>query len=148
MATDLEWFFRLRSNEQFDLLRDPHQDVHGELAQRLFLAKQIVGSEWVSNDGGTHWSLATETASTLSAIRLRLDQWWQNLEADQKAHIIGNRAGELEADYHDVVQAPAYDAITKAPHADMLVVSDDKTGRFTVPRLTRVYVDMKAGEHE
>lgn len=148
MTTDLAWFYSLPPADRISLLRDPRQRLTGELAKRLFLRQEAFMTQWWSNDGGASVELSATAAQSLLAVRAQLDEWWKNLDADQRAYIIGNRAGELEAGYHDVVQAPAYDAINKVPHADMIVVSDDKTGRFAVPRLTRVYVDMKAGGHE
>lgn len=144
MTTDLDWFYDLPPAEQSVLLRDPYANVNGPLAVRL--AKNgpgVYGS--VPSTDGLEWKLSPEFASKLSAIRLQLDHWWQSIETDQQAYIVENRSDELAGEYHDVVQAASLDPITHAPHGHLVVlVSDNKTGRFRLPAMIRTYVDLKA----
>ena len=144
MTDSLEWYDRLHPKEQISLLRDPHQNLHGDLAKRLVLAKEAYGSHWTSNDGGATWSLLPEAASKLSAIKAQFDEWWGKLDTDQQEHIIENRAGELDRDYRDVVQGASPGQLTDTSHQHVVIVaSDNATGRFRLPTMVRNYVELK-----
>lgn len=145
MSTDFNWFLALTPDERVALWQDPYRDCNGPLAVKLAQGKGP--GVYGSGTGETRWKLSPDVAAELSAIRRQLDQWWGEVEADQKAaYIIENRAGELDSDYRSVVQAASLDPITDVPHGHLVViVSDNKTGRFRLPSMIRAYVDMRAG---
>ncbi|MBU8824391.1 hypothetical protein [Mycolicibacterium goodii] len=141
--SDLDWFYGLSSAERVALLRDPNQDLPGTLADRLVDDYRIAKSWWESSGEPPRLMLAPHAATKLIDIRARLDHWWSNLSPDERAYIAENREGHLESRYHDVVQAPAYDPVTRVPLPDLVVVSDHKTGLFRLPRLMSIYVEMQ-----
>ncbi len=149
MASDFTWFFALKPDERIALWRDPYGDCNGSLAVKLATGNEgqpgVYGGVPASLTDGVRWKLSPSVAAELSAIRRQLDQWWQSLDADQKAYIVENRGGELSGEYHDVVQAASLDPVTHAPHGHLVViVSDNKTGRFRLPQMIRTYVEVKA----
>lgn len=105
-------------------------------------------THWLSNDGGGSVELSATAAQTLLAVRAQLDHWWQSLDGDQVDYIVQNRDGELDGSYRSVVQAASLDPVTHAPHGQLVVtVADNKTGRFRLPELIRIYVDVRQGVH-
>jgi len=149
MTTDLDWFYRLHPRDQVGLLRDPHQDLHGDLANRLFVAQKAVAAQWLSNEGGAKVSLLPPAARKLYTVRLQLDQWWSALTEGERSYIVENRAGELAREYGDLVQRANRDPVADGPDAYLVVLlSDNKTGRFRLPTMIRVYVEMKAASAE
>lgn len=83
----------------------------------------------------------------LAAVEMQLHQWWSTLTAEQQAYIIEHRGGELEKSYGDVVRQASRDPVSDGTHSYLVVlVSDDKTGRFRLPEMIRIYVEMKAVE--
>lgn len=147
MTAELDWFYRLPFAEQVPLLGDPRQAIVGEHARTLFRDRALMGSKWTSNDGGSRWSLDSEAAQQLTSIRQQLDEWWQLLTVEQRDYIAAHRDGELDKQYGDVVRGASRDPEADGPYAHLVVmVSDNKTGRFRLPQIIRLYVEMKAAE--
>lgn len=146
---DLSWFYQLAPAAQVALLRDPHGALSGELAVRLAIPGPGVYQELqTQSDGGSaSLRLSPSAAEHLAAIRLQLDEWWSHLPADQQAYVIENRRGELDGEYREIVLRASRDPVGNGPHAHLVVVvSDNKTGRFRLPQMIQVYVEMKTAE--
>lgn len=143
-VTDLSWFYHLHPRVQVSLLRDPYAPLAGDLAVRLGSnGPGVYTAQWLSNGDPARWSLAPDAARTLSAIRLQLDHWWSDLPADEQAYIVENRTGELDGKYRDLVLGASRDPVNDGPHAHLVVVvSDNRTGRFRLPEMIRIYVEM------
>lgn len=142
---DLSWFYNLHPDVQVALLGNPHAALTGDLAAHL--AKSGPGvyqAYWVSNGAPGPWALVGDAAETLWAIRLQLDDWWSNLSEDGQRYITENRSGELDGAYYDIIHRASRDPVDDRPNAHLVVmVSDNKTGRFRLPEMIRIYVEMQ-----
>jgi hypothetical protein len=77
----------------------------------------------------------------------QLDGWWEALTSEQQAYLIKYRAGELDEDYADTVQAASADPANDPNGLVVVVVRDLKNNnRFRLPPMVDVYVEMKARE--
>lgn len=143
MNTDLTWFYRLPFADQVSLLRDPRQTVRGDLVSTLFLDRALMGSKWTSNDGGIQWTLDPDAAQQLISIRQQLNEWWSTLTSEEQAYIAEHRAGELDGEHRSAVQRASLDPVSDDGHL-VVVVSDNKTGRFRLPEMIRIYAELRA----
>ena len=97
---------------------------------------------WLSNPPrDTEFTLHGELPDKLETIRIHLDQWWSNLDPEVQAYLNENRDGELDGDYKGAVMR-AGDG--EADGLIVAVVQDNKTGRFRLPPIVDVYVEMHA----
>jgi len=86
-------------------------------------------------------------ADILDHHRRQLDRWWQDLTPEKHAYLIKYRDGELDKDYADTVQAASTNPLND-PNALVVIVARDlkNNGRFRLPPMVDVYVEMKARE--
>lgn len=129
------------------LLERPHGAVPKELVPRLsrLAGTGVAGpAVWLSNppsrnSGG--FTLHGELPDRREVIRELLDHWWSTLDSEVKDHLVGNRNGEVDGHYKGAVMC-AGDG--RPDGLIVAVVQDDKTGRFRLPALVDVYVEMRA----
>lgn len=130
----LGWLFtgRLTMDDQVALLNRPH-DLPDDLVQRLQRARDV--------------SVTDTLADTLDYQRGQLDRWWEDRTPEQQAYLIEQRAGELDEDYADTVQAASADPVNDPNALVVVVVRDLKNNnRFRLPPMVDVYVEMKTRE--
>lgn len=144
---DLSWFCNhLPPEDQVSLLRNPDQVLPAGLAQRLMHKPGVFSARWLSNDGPSGWELTRSAATTLGGIRSQLDHWWSGLSPERQAYIMENRRGELDGEYADDIRRASEDPVEKPGAYLVVLVTDDKTGRFRLPQMIQVYVEMKTAE--
>lgn len=131
----LEWFCKyLELREQVSLLRDPEQALSVPLAEKL--SRNIL----VISDA--RLTLSPTLIEQLTDIRKRLNAWWKELDPDDRAYIIENRNGEFDGRYAVLIHDAGLASSVEGALAG--VVSDGGTGRFRLPQMIRVYVEMEA----
>ena len=142
----LSWFYQqLTLDEQVELLAKPGRALPGKIAERLLKRPGVTTTYWLSNDGPRPWMLTPSTGRKLAGARDQLDFWWQNLDADQKSHLLENRDGHFDRDFKDVVQGANRDPFND-PDAYLVVIVQDANNahRFKLPPVIRAYVEMRA----
>jgi hypothetical protein len=146
MPADFGWFYRLSMDEKVTLLRDPYGTLPAGLIEHLLERPGVVGIYWATQDGPTRWILTPEAAKELSAAGHQLEWWWDRLDDDAQAHLIAHRRDEIDGRYASLVS----DASGTAPDPALVVVmvSDNRTGRFRLPQMVDVFVEMQAGNGE
>jgi hypothetical protein len=84
--------------------------------------------------------------ASVAGILDQLDLWWEDLTSEQQAYLIKYRAGELDGDYADTVQAASSTDPANGPNGLVVVVVRDlkNNNRFKLPPMVDVYVEMKA----
>lgn len=127
------------------LVERPHGTVPAALVPKLnklpstFAAMTV----WTSNPPSSSdaFTLHGELPDRLERIREHLDQWWSNLDTEVQGYLIENRKGELDGHYKGAVMC-AGDG--RPDGLIVLVVQDENTGRFRLPPIIDVYVELKA----
>jgi hypothetical protein len=140
----LDVYFNLAMEDKVRLLKNPHGRLSPGLVQRLSRFPGTVAGEAVftSNEPkGTGFRLSPSLAGQLDHIEGYLDEWWTGLDPEDQDHLIEHRAEQLAAEYAPVVLA-AGDG--KPEGLIVAVVRDNKTGRFRLPPMIRVYVELQA----
>jgi hypothetical protein len=143
MADDdalLGWFYQLGLDDQVAILSDPHAALPPQLVQSL--AARPVAPTWVAPESPTRWLVTHPLADTLDAKHKQLDKWWRRWQRhapERCASLIQRRGDELgEDDYQHMIMdvGPPIGVIT----GDHL----DQTGRFWLPPLLAVFLELKA----
>ena len=128
------------------LLRKPHGTVPAQLVPRLSQLPGTAAAQaiWLSNPpSDTGFTLHGELPDKLDSIRAHLDQWWSNLDPEVQDYLIKNRDCELDGHYKGAIMC-AGDG--RPDGLIVAVVQDNKTGRFRLPPIVDVYVEMKGPE--
>lgn len=142
----LAWFHRLSIDDKVLLLRDPH----GKLPERLVVQLGRLGADgpgvltnayFPANGGPTGFHVSGSEASRLEAQREQLERWWDHLSGDDRSYLIEHRADELPAEYAALVRQAHLE-----PVLIVAIVSDNRTGRFRLPPMIDVFVELQARE--
>ncbi|MDQ1719477.1 MAG: hypothetical protein QOE89_3430 [Pseudonocardiales bacterium] len=147
----LWWFDQLLLDDRVDLLEDPFRSLPPHLVDRFARSPKMLGAGhayWVKEDMGSSPggpSLGTVPANRLEDYRHQLDYWWSNLKAAEREYLIGHRADdELDGEYADKVQAVTNLPLQPENPLVVIVVRDNRTGRFGLPAIMRTYLELKA----
>ena len=142
----LGWLFSsgLSLDDQVGLMSHPHADLPTDLVQRLMARRvSVVGTTWLSQQSQTRWMIQPSLADELDDRRLQLDQWWQRRSPEERAALIQHRAEEFGDDYRQLIMDANPDP--REP-AIVAIVADNRTGRFRLPPLLTVFLELKARE--
>lgn len=141
----LDLYLNLPMADQVRLLKNPHGRLSPGLVQRLSRFPATVTGEAVftSNEPrGTGFRLTPSLAEKLDQIDGALEEWWADLEPEDRDHLIEHRAADLDADYAQLVLA----AGDGQPGGLVVEIARDSAGRFRLPAMVDVFVEAKAGE--
>lgn len=141
----LAWFHRLSMDEKVQLLRDPHGALPAPLVTRLVQKlgtdnPGVYTTQWPGNGNpSTGFRLQPSEASKLEAQREQLERWWDQLADHDRAYLVEHRTDELPGGYAPLVRRAQHD-----PVLIVCIVSDNRTGRFRLPLMVDVFVELQA----
>lgn len=143
MADAMDLYSKLPMDDKVRLLKNPHGRLSPGLMQRLNRLPVTVSGDAVftSNEPtGTGFRLSASLAERLDHIDSHLEEWWTNLDPEDQDHLIEHRVEELDAEYAELVLA----AGDGKPEGLIVAIVRDSAGRFRLPGMVAVFVEMKA----
>ncbi|ORV90672.1 hypothetical protein AWC11_12070 [Mycobacterium interjectum] len=138
----LTWFHRLSMDDKVHLLRDPYGALPPRLVDQFLSRPGVVGTYWMSQISSTRWTLVPAEAARIADQRDQLEWWWSHIDDADQAYLVEHRSEELPKEYASVVTSAG--STGSNPALVVVMVADNRTGRFRLPLMVDVFVELKA----